>query len=463
MWQGKKMENKSPKFTNIPLYEIKKGENYQKEDLEYMRSLSSAVLEKSAIGSRLILWTIILSIAWLVFWADNAEIDEITRGPGKVIPTHKIQIIQNLEGGIVSEVFVKEGDVVKVDQPLLKLQDIRFTSSYAENKLKINELEAKVMRLKAEAYDQDFEETDNNNVNFQKNLHDEKSLFLSNRKQLDSTLSIISSQLVQRKNELIEIEAKRKQLQKSLEFLEEEMAMKKPLVKRGVVPEIDFIKLKREKNDLEGGLEAIVLSIPRIQSTIDEAEKKLREAKLIFENRSKKELNEVKAELSRMIESVGALGDRVDRTVVRSPVAGIIKQLFANTQGGVVRPGMDIVEIVPNDDGLLIEAKIKPSDIAFLHLGQKAIIKFTAYDFGIYGGLEGVLNHISADTITEEKNTFYIVHVKANRNYLNYKGGKLFVKVGMVTSADILTGKKTILDYILKPILKAKDSALRER
>jgi len=457
------METKNSRFTSVSAKELKQKKVYKSADLEYMRSLSSAVLEKSSTGSRVILWTIILSIAWLIFWADNAEIDEITRGSGKVIPTHKIQVVQNLEGGIVSEVFVKEGDIVKKNQPLLKLQDIRFSSSFEENKLKINELESKALRLDAEASGKPFDKVQSDDKNFNTLQYDEKSLYDSNMQQLKSSLSIILSQSKQRKNELIEANAKRKQLAKSLSLLEEEITIKKPLVDRGVLPEIDFLKLKREKNDLEGNLEAVVLSIPRIKSTINEAGKKYSEAKFIFQNRSKKELNEVKAELARIKESVSALGDRVDRTVVRSPVAGTIKQLFANTKGGIIKPGMDIVEIVPNEDSLLIEAKIKPSDIAFLHIGQKAIVKFTAYDFAIYGGLEGEVSHIGADTITEEKNTFYIIHVKVKKNYLSFKDKQLFIKVGMVTSADVLTGKKSILDYLLKPILKAKDSALRER
>ncbi len=457
------MEN-SKKFKNVPLKDIKKGKYYKLEDLEYMKSLSSAVLEKSTVGSRLILWVIILSIAWIILWADNASIDEIARGSGKVIPTHKIQVVQNLEGGIVSKVFVKEGDVVKVDQPLLKLQDIRFSSSFEENNIKINELEAKMVRLNAEAHDKPFIIPKYMDKKFKILLKDEESLYYSDISQLKSSLDVVTSQLNQRKNELIEAKAKKRQFKRSLDLIEEEITMKEPLVKRGIVPDIDFITLRREKNDIEGNLEATTLSIPRINSTINESKKKYEEIKKIFQNKAKREFNDVKAELSRTKESINALGDRVYRTVVRSPVSGTIKQLFVNTRGGVIKPGMDIVEIVPNEDSLLIEAKMKPSDIAFLHVGQKAIIKLTAYDFSIYGGLQGEVVHIGADTITDEDGkTFYIIHVKAKKDYIEYKNKKLYVKVGMVTRVDVLTGKKTVLDYLLKPILKAKNQALRER
>ena len=457
------MENNS-KFTKVPFRDINKAKHYKKEDLEYMKSLSSAVLEKSTMSSRLILWVIIISMGWLIFWANSAEIDEIARGSGKVIPTHKIQVVQNLEGGIISKVFVKEGDIVKVDQPLLKLQDIRFSSSFEENNIKVSELKAKMVRLNAEAHDKPLIVPNSTDKNFQSLLLDEEGLYYSDISQLQSSLDVILSQLKQRKNELVEAKAKKRQFQRSLGLIEEEISIKKPLVERGVVPDIDFITLKREKNDIMGSLEAATLSIPRIRSTIEESKKKYDEVKLIFQNKAKRELNEVKAEYSRIKESMTALGDRVYRTVVRSPVAGTIKQLFVNTRGGVIKPGMDIVEIVPNEDSLIIEAKMKPSDIAFLHVGQKAIIKLTAYDFSIYGGLEGEVGFISADTITDDDdNTFYLVHVKADKDYLDYKNEKLYVKVGMVTSVDVLTGKKTVLDYLLKPILKAKNSALRER
>jgi len=458
------MMEKKKKFTKVSIQDIQKANNYSKEDLNYMKSLSSAVLEKSTMSSRLILWVIFVAIAWLIYWADNAPIDEIARGSGKVIPTHKIQVVQNLEGGIVSKVFVQEGDVVKINQPLLKLQDIRFSSSFDENNLKINELTAKLARLKAEAHNKPFVVQKDSDDKLKTLLEDEMILYDSDMKQLKSTFAVIQSQLNQRKNELIEAVAKEKQLQKSLDLIEEEIAMKRPLVERGVVPSIDYIALKREKNGIEGNLEAVTLSIPRIKSTIIEAQKRREEAKQTFQNKARREFNDVKSELLRIQKSISALGDRVYRTVVRSPVAGTIKQLFINTRGGVIKPGMDIVEIVPTEDTLLIETKMKPSDIAFLHLGQKAIIKLTAYDFSIYGGLDGKVDHISADTITDDKgNTYYLVYIKADKDYIEFHGKKLYVKVGMVTSADILTGKKTVLDYLLKPILKTKNEALRER
>lgn len=455
---------KNSPFTKVSVRNIKKKGKYLRDDLTYMKSLSSAVLEKSTVGSRLVLWTIALSIAWLIYWASHAEIDEITRGEGKVIPSNRVQVVQNLEGGIVEELFVKEGDNVKKGQPLLKIQDKRFVSSFEENSLKIEGLEAQAVRLHAEANGTPFGDGVKNGLLKSAFIEQERSLFRSNKNQLYNSLGIIKNQLQQRNNELIEAKAKEKQFKRSLALIQEEITIKEPLVEQGVVPEVEFLQLKRQLNDIEGDLESITLSIPRIRATIEETRGKIKEITLDFRNKAKAQWNEVYTELQQIRQSINALGDRVERTVVKSPASGNIKQLFVNTVGGVIKPGMDIVEIVPVDEALLVEAQVKPSDIAFLHVGQKAIIKFTAYDFAIYGGLNGEVNQISSDTITDEQdNTFYLVKIKTDKTYLGSTAVPLDIKVGMITSVDILTGKKTVLDYLMKPILRAKYNALSER
>jgi len=246
--------------------------------------------------------------------------------------------------------------------------------------------------------------------------------------------------------------------------MQDEVNLTKPLVKKGLVSEVEYLQLKRKLNGIKGDLEASKLSTPRLRSQIKEAQNKTTEIQLDFQNKAKQELNKVVAEISRIGQTNTALNDRVKRTLVRSPVDGTVKQLLINTIGGVVQPGMDIVEIVPAQDTLLIEAKIKPSDIAFLRPNLDATVKLSAYDFGIYGGLKGKLTNISADTITDKKGeSYYLVKIKTKKSYLGTKEKPLPVIVGMTATVDIVTGKKTVLDYLLKPILKAKQSALRER
>ncbi len=443
-----------------------KKPDYSQDDLKYMASLSSAVLQKNSRASRVIIWMIFVSVAWLIVWAYFAKIDELTRGTGKVIPSKQVQVIQNLEGGIVSEILVDEGVIVDKGQVLLKIDDTSFSSSYAENNLRNMELKAQAMRLKAEASGKvckpdkivQIDET------MRPFMEHEKALYALNQKQLSKKLNILKEQINQRKHELTEAQAKYKQLQEDYKLIQQEVKITKPLVAKGIVSQVEFLQLSRQASGIRGEMNSVKLSIPRTRSTIKEAKNKMAEAELDFKHDAKEELNKVLAEIARISESSGALEDRVKRALVRSPVKGIVQRLLVNTINGVIQPGMDIVEIIPFNDQLLIETKIKPSDIAYLYPGQKAMVKFTAYDFSIYGSLEGKVTLISADTVTDEEgDSFYIVSIKTDRNFLEFEGKKHDILVGMVTNVDILTGKKSVLDFILKPILKVHQAALRER
>jgi adhesin transport system membrane fusion protein len=439
-------------------------DDFDAQDLKFMSSLSEAVLQKSPKKSRYLLWLILLAFVWLIIWASQAQVDEITRGEGKVIPFHQLQKVQNLEGGIVSEILVAEGDLVKEGQVLLKINNATSKSSYEEGKLRLNELKAKALRLEAEAKGEKFSDLEKDLEGLQIQLQYEKSLFATNQEQLKKSLEVLFEQKKQKQNELEELEAKIKQQEVAVKLIEEEVQITKPLVAKGLVSEVEFLKLSRELNALKGELESSKLAIPRVESQIKEFDTKSQEVDLEYKNRAKKELNEVVAEISRINETNEALSDRVKRTSVRSPVNGTVQQILINTIGGVVQPGMDLIEIVPTQDNLLVEAQVKPSDIAFLRPGLDAIVKFSAYDFSIHGGLKGKLTHISADTITNDKGeSYYLVRIKTDKNHLGTEIKPLPIMVGMTASVDIVTGKKTVLDYILKPILKAKNNALTER
>jgi len=253
-------------------------------------------------------------------------------------------------------------------------------------------------------------------------------------------------------------------LNRTYRYLKKEIDLTEPLVAEGAVSEVEILRLKRDASSMLGDIAATKLSIPRVRSQLNEAVKEVQEEHLQFSNKAKKELNDVQAELDAISATSVALEDRLDRTAIRSPVYGTVKQVLVNTVGGVIQPGMDLIEIVPLEDSLLVEVQIKPSDIAFLRPDQKAMVKFTAYDFTIYGGLDAELEYISADSVVDEKgNSFYQVRVRTDQNYLKGKDDKMPIIPGMVATVDILTGKKTILSYLLKPVLKAKQTALRER
>ena len=372
---------------------------------------------KSRAFAHIILWTSAVFILVAIIWANYAILDEVTTGEGKVIPSSEIQVIQNLEGGIIQKIFVKEGEIVKKDQILMQIDNTRFMSSYAEAEKKIDALKLEIIRINAEISQTQPVFPEDLKKNYPNLVKDQQSLYES------------------RMRELV-------QLTKSLELAQKELDMTRPLLKNGSVSEVEVIRLDRTVNEIKG-------NIDKFKS--DELDK----------------LNKARGDLSALIEANKADKDRLTRTTVRSPVYGIIKQIKTTTIGGVVQPGSDIIEVVPLDDTLLIEAKIRPADIGFIHPGQKAVVKITAYDFSIYGGLEGEVEQISADTIIDENDkkneSYYVIRVRTYKNHLGTAQKPLPIIPGMLATVDILTGKKSVLDYILKPIIKAKHSALRER
>jgi membrane fusion protein, adhesin transport system len=435
------------------------------DDLSYASSASAAILHQTPRGGQQLLWAIMIFVVVMVTWAYFANVDEFTRGEGQVIPSQYIQMVQNLEGGIVDEVFVREGQSVKRGEPLLRLDDKRFSSTLRETEVNQAQLSAKLSRLKAEAAGDAFPENELLANNIPNNIIvAEKALYIARAQELSTSNQIIVQQIAQKRQELSEWRAKAKQLNRSYRLLKNELDLTTPLVAQGAVSEVEVLRLRRQVNDIQGEMNAAELTIPRIESSLNESENKLSAAESAFRSRSQAEYSEVKAELDRLQESSQAIVDQVDRTLVRSPVAGTIKQLFVKTLGGVIQPGRDLVAIVPTEDKLRVEARVSPADIAFLHPNQKAIIKFTAYDFSIHGGLEGEVVNISPDTIVDEEgNSFYIVQIETEKSFLGNEVNPLPIIAGMTVSVDILTGKKTILDYILKPILKTKQLALRER
>ncbi|MDH5785380.1 MAG: HlyD family type I secretion periplasmic adaptor subunit [Chromatiales bacterium] len=437
---------------------------YSDQDIAYMQSLAAAVVQREPKFMRLVLGLSVLVLLMFVIGMGIFELDITVRGDGKVIPSQQIQHIQSLEGGIVSEILVKEGEQVMVNAPLMRISDITFSSSFEENRQRYLMLNAKIARLRAESGESDF--VDNSEVLEQKPelMSAERSLYETHKRQFEQGQQILEEQVLQAESELTELEARKKQLGRSVDLIQQEIDIKKPLVKKQLVSEVEYLQLKRQASELDGELEGVSLAIPRLNSRISEARRKLEESKLNFQNDAKLELSEALGEVAQLTETQMALSDRVRRTLLRSPVSGTVKRIYNNTIGGVIRPGSDVVEVVPNEDALLVEARIKPSDIANISVGQKARVIFSAYDFAIYGSLSGVVHFISADTITNERDeTYYVVRILPERDYLGSAINSLPIKVGMTTQVDVLTGKRTILRYLLKPITRGLHNAMQEQ
>lgn len=392
------------------------------DEIDFARNARFALMRDKVQGANLLIWLIAAVIGGFIFWASKAELDEVTKGAGKVIPSSSVQTVQNLEGGIVSEMLVSEGDRVRQGDVLARIDDTLSNASYKENLAQAEALRASLARLKAEAEGQE-------NIVFGEETRED----LVERE---------SSLFEKRRTELAE---QTKTLENSRRLASDELAMTAPLVEKNIVSKVDLLRLEREVNELDGKLKDITGK---------------------FQSEAMAQYNEIKAKLEALEQTLAGREDRVRRTVVRSPVNGIVNHVHATTTGAVVQPGEPIVDIVPDDDSVLVEAKIRPSDIAFLHPGQTATLKFTAYDFAMYGGLEGVVEHISADTIEDEvdREHYYQIKVRKKGGELKTNDGKVLPIIpGMVAEVDVLTGRRTVLQYLLKPFHRVRHNALRER
>jgi adhesin transport system membrane fusion protein len=401
-------------------------------------------------------------VAALLLWASFAQVDEVTKGDAKVVPSKQLQVIQSYDGGVVTEILVKEGQVVEAGQVLLKVDETRATSGVRESAAQTFSLKAKLARLKALAEGTSFAPPPPVHPEDQNVIDQERQLYESRQSELMAQIGISQQQLAQRQQELSEVRSKRESAARSLELSQQELSKTRPLLATGAVSEVEVLRLERDVSRSRGDLEQAGAQSARVQAAISEATRKIQETELAFRNDARKELSETLGRLNSLNEGAVALVDKVSRSQVKSPVRGRVQRLLANTVGGVVAPGKDIVEIVPLDDALVLEAKVQPRDIAFIHPGQQATVKFTAYDFSVYGGLDAVVENISPDTQTDERgqNTYYLVRVRTARANFSEK---MPIIPGMTAEVDVLTGKKTVMSYLLKPVLKAKAYALRER
>lgn len=380
----------------------------------FLEDTSVKTLRNPKRSTHLILWITAAFIILGTLWANFTMVDEVTRGEGKVIPSSQIQVIQNLEGGIIEKIYVKEGQIVQKGQKLVKLDSTRFQASYNDDHLKALALKIKIARLTAEGHNKEFIPDPEYTKELPDTVSNEMALYTSHKSQI-------------------------KQLQTNLDLAVKELNMTTPLVSKGAVSEIEIIRLNRDVSQIRGQLDD-------------------------FKTKLLMELTEAISQYNTSNQSALANEDRLKRTVIESPVKGIVKQIKITTVGGVSQPGADIMEIVPLEDTLLIEAKVQPKDIGFIHIGQKAIIKVAAYDYSIYGGLDGVVESISADTLTDDKGvSYFLIRVRTQKNYLGNKSHALFIIPGMTATMEILTGKKSILHYLLKPLMKARENAFTER
>jgi adhesin transport system membrane fusion protein len=420
-----------------------------------------ARLQQEPLRARSLLRVAACALLLLLLWASFAKIDEVTHGEARVVPTSQVQIIQTVDGGVVEALLVREGQVVEAGELLLRVDPTRFVSNMQESRVGQLALQAKALRLEALTRGTAFTPSRELLREAPDVVAQEMSLYESRRAEIRAQVSISQNQLAQRQQELNEVRARREQAERSMELMTKEVNATRPLVASGAVSEVEVLRLEREAARLRGDREQATAQIARVQSSILEASRKIEEVQLSSRNLMSAELSETMSKLATLSQGGRALEDKVKHTDIKSPVRGTIKRLLVNTVGAVVQPGKEVVEVVPLDDTLILEVQIPPKDIGFLRPSQEAMVKFTAYDFSIYGGLMAEVINIGADSVLDEKgNAFFHIRVRTHKPSL---GPNLPIIPGMVAQVDILTGKKTVLSYLLKPVLRAKSNALTER
>ncbi len=452
------------------------------QELDFVDDKTAAILLNTPSNARVILWILLLFLVIAVLWANWAVIDKVTVGQGKVIPSSHLQVVQNLEGGVLKKIMVQEGDQVKKGQLLLMIDDTRFLSDYREREQQVANLTASVIQLSASIKSVSVMENintdnwhdgitvDDNKLSYPADFSKEYPTLVSRQQakyfqelsDLKNQLTRLDQQVAQKQQDLVELNTRVTYLRESHQFAAKELELTQPLAAEGLVPKVEILKLRRQVNETKSELISTKLKAPVLEAAVREAIFARVDIAQSFLSEQQRELNKAEDQLSALTESAVGLQDRVNRTSIESPVTGTVKKLHVNTLGGVIQPGMDLVEIVPTEDTLLIEANVLPKDIAFLHPGLPAVVKFTAYNFTTYGGLTGKLEHISADTIQDEEGKhFYLVRIRTEQTEFG-QHGELPIIPGMTVSVDIITGKRTLLDYLLKPIMRTSSNALKE-
>jgi adhesin transport system membrane fusion protein len=426
------------------------------------------MIDKPPLFARFVIIIVALFVTSFFTWAAIAKVEEIARGEGKVIPLSKTQIIQTSEPGVVEEIAVKVGEVVEKGQLLLRLNNMTTASTLGEATAKRRTLMAKIARL-------DIEANGNYVAVYQcppevagpapDICANEQRLLEARRQNYRTKLSVLNQRMIQRQAELNEVRVKLEGLENNLAVSGKKHELLEKLNKKHLVAEIEFLTSKEKLTEMTGQIDSMRRSVPGLEAAVTEAEAQIKEISSEVGQEALGEKTQALADLSVVEETIRGVSDRVARTDIRSPVDGIVNTLEVNTLGAFVQPGAVVAEIVPTSDKLLVEARISPRDVAFVRRGQNALVKITAFDFSIFGGLEGEVTNVSADSLVDKEsgNTYYQVYVRTGTSLLEKDGKEYSIMPGMVTTVEIMTGRKTVLSYLMKPINKARTEALTER
>lgn len=435
---------------------------FREED--FMDELEAAARLRPSRVATVLLLTIVALVSAFIIWASFSRVEEITRGRGQVVPSRDIQIVQSLEGGIVQDILVKQGAMVKQGDVLLRMSAVQFAAQERGTEAQFLALAGKKARLKAEAEGQGFAVPEEIVQKMPQIAANERALYASRQAELKNAYDILDQRIERAQADMAAASAQIGRLSQNRSSLARELEITREMVEKRAVPKLDEIRLSREMGDLDGQINAESKRKASLQAEVNAARKEREGQDSKFRSQALGELGEVEAQISQLQESLTSIGDRVARTEIRSPVDGIVNNIAINTVGGVVEPAQQLVEIVPSDDELKIVARVKPEEVAFLRPDLPVKVKITAYDPQIYGALDGVLTRIGASSVRDhEGNVFFEIEVKTAENHLGSAAHPLPVTPGMVADVEVITGRRTIFEYLMKPLLRARDRALTER
>ncbi|WFE75628.1 HlyD family type I secretion periplasmic adaptor subunit [Roseinatronobacter sp. S2] len=429
-----------------------------------LEALAQEMRGRETLRGSLLLLLILLFIIVAVTWAALTELDDVTRADGRIVPTQHVQVIQAAEQGVLQALHVAEGDLVQAGESLMELDRTLLTSQLDQEQQRAFGLMARIARLQAEIDGHDLEFMPELVQRTPSVVRSEAALFAARREELSDRIEVLERQRMQRRQEYEEGLVDQETARTTLALIDEEIAIIAPLVERRVEPETTILGLRRNEAEWRGREIRARATLVRLRSSLDEIDDRIRSVRSEVRAAALSELSIATAELAELEPRLPALIQRVTRSELRAPVRGIVNRILLTTQGGVAQAGETLLEIVPLDDTLLVEAYVRPSDIAFLYPGQPVKVKITAYDFSRYGGIDGEITRIGADAVTrpDRDEQVFIVHVRTQTNILDADGAALEIIPGMVAEVDILAGQKTVLEYLTQPVIRVKDRALRE-
>ncbi|MCA1322844.1 HlyD family type I secretion periplasmic adaptor subunit [Herbaspirillum sp. alder98] len=411
---------------------------------------------------RLAVLACVALLVLLVVWSVFAPIDMVVRGSGRIVASEHNQVIQHLEGGIVSAILVREGAAVKKGQTLISIADVRANADLGEGRVKILGLRAKSARLAAEAAGSNALQMPAELSRDDPAVQSEQASFSARAAKLSQELSVLREQSAQRQAELGEAVSRQKSLASELDLAQRQYKLIHGMLERNAASQLEDIQSAARVQDAQSKLAATNAMIPRLNAAIAESQAKMGEASSRFRSEARSELTTAETELARLQEEIKSRNDRVSRSEVRAPMDGVVNRVLINTVGGVVRPGDPIIEMTPSDDKLVIEARISPTDRAQLMTGAPARVKVSAYDYGVYGAMDGTVTEVSADTVPEERGErYYRVKIEVKRNAEQLQQ-PLALMPGMTATADMIVGRRTVWQYLVSPLSRFSQSALRE-